>query len=142
MTKKPMPFDEMTPEQQKRFREATVAVEWHHYKQTKDRRHLANICREMPFFGKPEVGEEIARLLTLDTTLSPLKKKPVMDTLSQNATIKGLWLSWKDATFEDGKKIPERAIMHTIGKKVGIEGDDGHAIYETVRQRLIKMGLK
>lgn len=142
MKKEPMPFEDMSPEQQKRFREATVAVEWRHYKQTNDRRHLANICREMPFFGKPEVGEEIARLLTLDTALTPLKKKPVMDTLSQNATIKGLWLSWKDETFEDGTKIPDSAIMHTIGKKVGIKGEDGHAIYQTVRQRLKKMGLK
>ena len=136
----------MTPKQHKqlldRFRTAFVQLEWKDYQETNDRRHLANICREVPFFGHPEVGEEIARLLTLNHTLTPLKKKPVLEKLSQDATIKGLWLSWKDATFTDGTKISEKPIMLTIGKKVGITSDDGHNVYEAVRQRLKKMGLK
>lgn len=41
-----------------------VSTQWANYKKTKDLRHLANIAKEMPFFGHPEVGEEIARLLS------------------------------------------------------------------------------
>jgi hypothetical protein len=136
----------MTSEQQQRWRERAnagfVQQEWTDYQKTKDRRHLANICREVPFFGYPEVGEEIARLLTLEHTLTPITRKPALEQLTQNATIKGLWLSWKDATYDDGTKVPEKAIMHTIGKKVGITSGDEHNIYEAVRQRLKKMGLK
>jgi hypothetical protein len=143
MKKKPMPFEDMTPEQQKRFREATVAVEWQHYKQTKDRRHLANICREMPFFGKPEVGEEIAKLLTLDYDLPRLTGEPKIDKLRDAAILQGLWNSWKGATWDGtDKKIPERLIMITIGKRLGIERDDDEKIYRTVLERLKALGLK
>ena len=44
-------------------RTALVSEEWHNYKETKDPKHLAIVCRELPFFGHPEVGEEIAKLL-------------------------------------------------------------------------------
>ena len=40
-----------------------VSEEWRNYKETKDPKHLAIVCRELPFFGHPEVGEEIAKLL-------------------------------------------------------------------------------
>ena len=44
-------------------RAALVSEEWRNYKETKDPKHLAIVCRELPFFGHPEVGEEIAKLL-------------------------------------------------------------------------------
>ena len=55
----------------KRFK--FVATEWANYQETKDRRHLAKIAREMPFFGHAEVGEEIAKLLTSADNLTDLK---------------------------------------------------------------------
>ncbi len=58
----------MTKDERSEF----VATEWANYQETKDRRHLAKIAREMPFFGHAEVGEEIAKLLTL-TPNSPVK---------------------------------------------------------------------
>ena len=51
----------MTKDERSEF----VATEWANYQETKDRRYLAKIAREMPFFGHPEVGLEIAKLLTL-----------------------------------------------------------------------------
>ena len=93
MTKKPMPFEDMSPEQQKRYRTAGVSMEWRKYQQTKDRRHLANICREMPFFGYPEVGEEIAKLLTLEYDLPRLTGEPKIDKLRDAAILTGLWNS-------------------------------------------------
>ena len=42
---------------------ALVSEEWRNYIETKDPKHLAIVCRELPFFGHPEVGEEIAKLL-------------------------------------------------------------------------------
>ena len=50
-----------------------VLNEWTNYQKTKDRRHLAKIAREMPFFGHAEVGEEIAKLLTQAVKLADLK---------------------------------------------------------------------
>ena len=47
-------------------RKALVAEEWAEYQETKNPVHLAVICRELPFFDHPEVGEEIAQLLTAD----------------------------------------------------------------------------
>ena len=44
-------------------RAALVSEEWRNYKETKDPKHLAIVCRELPFCGYPEVGEEIAKLL-------------------------------------------------------------------------------
>ena len=41
-----------------------VVKHWNKYQQTKNTEHLAIICREMPFFDNPEVGREIARLLS------------------------------------------------------------------------------
>ncbi|XAT57808.1 hypothetical protein GN241_10835 [Rhodobacteraceae bacterium IMCC1335] len=50
-------------------RKAFVKNEWMHYKDTGDRQHLANICEKLPFFEQPEVGLEIAKLLTQPTLL-------------------------------------------------------------------------
>ena len=47
-------------------RKALVAQKWAEYQESKNPVHLAIICRELPFFDYPEVGEEIARLLTAD----------------------------------------------------------------------------
>ena len=47
-------------------RKALVAKQWAEYQETKNPVHLAVICRELPFFDHPEVGEEIAKLLTAD----------------------------------------------------------------------------
>ena len=44
-------------------RKAFVAEQWHKYQALKDPKHLAVICRELPFFDHPEVGDEIAKLL-------------------------------------------------------------------------------
>ena len=45
-------------------RKALVAEQWVKYQETKDPEHLAVVCRELPFFEHPEVGKEIARLLS------------------------------------------------------------------------------
>ena len=45
-------------------RKDLVIKHWNKYRQTKNTEHLAIICREMPFFDNPEVGREIARLLS------------------------------------------------------------------------------
>ena len=45
-------------------RKTLVAAQWAKYQETKDPEHLAVVCRELPFFEHPEVGEEIARLLS------------------------------------------------------------------------------
>ena len=45
-------------------RRAFVAEQWGIYQKTKNPKHLASICRELPFFEHPEVGKEIATLLT------------------------------------------------------------------------------
>ena len=132
----------MTPEDQRAYRETLVKLEWSRYQLTKDRRHLANICRDMPFFGNDQVGEEIAKLLTLDNALTPITKKPKMRKLQDDTAIKSMWKAWKDTTWdEDGSKVPESLIMPKIGKEIGIEGEDDKTIYESVRQRLKKLGL-
>ena len=59
----------MTKDERSKF----VATEWANYQETKDRRHLAKIAREMPFFGHSEVGEEIAKLLTPDRNMTQFK---------------------------------------------------------------------
>ena len=143
MTKETIPFEEMSPEQQQAYRKGLVMGEWSKYQQTKDRRHLANICLEMPFFGYPEVGEEIAKLLTLEYDLPRLTGEPKIDKLRDAAILTGLWNSWKGATWDGtDKKIPERIIMITIGKRLGIERDDDEKIYRTVLERLKALGLK
>ena len=45
---------------------ALVAMQWDEYQKTKNPIHLAILFRTLPFFEHPEVGEEIARLITSD----------------------------------------------------------------------------
>jgi hypothetical protein len=143
MTKKSIPFEDMSPEQQQAYRKGVVMGEWRKYQQTKDRRHLATICREMPFFGYPEVGKEIANLLTLEYDLPRLTGEPKIDKHRDAAILTALWNSWKGATWDGtDKKIPERIIMITIGKRLGIARDDDEKIYRTVLERLKALGLK
>ena len=47
-------------------RKALVAEQWAEYQETKSPVHLVVICREFHFFDHPEVGQEIAKLLTAD----------------------------------------------------------------------------
>ena len=44
-------------------RKALVAEQWALYQTSKNPKHLATICKDLPFFEHPEVGEEIANLL-------------------------------------------------------------------------------
>ena len=44
-------------------RKALVSEQWRSYVESKNPRHLATICRELPFFDNSEVGKEMARLL-------------------------------------------------------------------------------
>ena len=44
-------------------RKALVAEQWALYQTSKNPQHLATICKDLPFFEHPEVGEEIANLL-------------------------------------------------------------------------------
>ena len=44
-------------------RKAMVEEYWQKYQASKDPEHLAIICKELPFFEHPEVGNELARLL-------------------------------------------------------------------------------
>ena len=44
-------------------RKAMVEEYWKKYQDSKDLENLAIICKELPFFEHPEVGNEIARLL-------------------------------------------------------------------------------
>lgn len=138
---------EMTKKDLYNFRKVFVNWEWQDYLQTSDRRHLANICNEMPFFENDEVGAEIAKLLTLDYHLAPLPKKAALDKIKQDTEIKAYWLTWKGSTDEKtGEKIPEDAIMAHIGYKVGIiprkKDSDAKNMAAAVRQRLKKLGLK
>ena len=60
------PAKEQTPAAQPtkyEQRKALVSEQWRSYQETKNPNHLATICRELPFFDHPEVGEEIASLL-------------------------------------------------------------------------------
>ena len=49
----------------KSFIENQALVEnlWKQYQKNKDAKWLAEICLNVPFFGHPEVGKEIAKLL-------------------------------------------------------------------------------
>lgn len=60
----------MTKDERSEF----VATEWANYQETKDRRHLAKIALQMPFFGHPEVGEEIAKLMYFSANLEQINK--------------------------------------------------------------------
>ena len=44
-------------------RKAMVEEYWQKYQDSKDPKHLAIICKELPFFEHSEVGHEIAKLL-------------------------------------------------------------------------------
>jgi hypothetical protein len=44
-------------------RKAMVEEYWQKYQDSKDPKHLAIICKELPFFEHPEVGHEITKLL-------------------------------------------------------------------------------
>ena len=61
----------MTKDERSEF----VATEWAKYQETKDRRYLAKIAREMPFFGHAEVGEEIANLLNYSANLDQFNER-------------------------------------------------------------------
>ena len=132
----------LSPDAQREYREKLVKVEWLRYLAFEDRRHLANICKSMPFFGNEKVGEEIARLLTLDHALSPITEKPKILRHQVNMAIKSLWKNWSGSIDENGKKIPDWIIMSKIGSEVGLEGDDDQATAEIIRNRLRTMGLK
>ena len=133
---------ELSSDEQREYREKLVKLEWVRYQITKDRRHLANICKDMPFFGNSEVGKEIARLLTLEHSLTPITKEPKLRTRQINQHIKALWNAWSDSVDENGKKIQEWKIMAAIGREVSITGEDDHAKAENIRGRLREMGLK
>ena len=47
-------------------RKKMVAERWAEYEGDQNPIHLAAICRELPFFDHPQVGQEIARLLLAD----------------------------------------------------------------------------
>ena len=133
----------ISPQDKRAYRATLVKLEWSRYQLTKDQRHLASICRDMPFLENDQVGEEIAKLFTLDNALTPITKKPKMRKRQEDAAIKSMWKAWKDATWdEDDSKVPESLIMAKIGKEIGIEGEDDQTIYESVTQRLKKLGLK
>lgn len=135
-------IENLSQDEKREYREKLVSVEWARYQLTKDRRHLANICKDMPFFGNSEVGEEIARLLTLTNSLTPITKEPKIHQDRINRHIKALWNAWSDSVDDNGKKIPERQVMIEIGEAVGILGQDDEATYETIRSRLRELKLK
>ena len=110
----------MTKDERSKF----VATEWANYQETKDRRHLAKIAIEMPFFGHPEVGEEIAKLLTL-TPNSAVKdncwalykqtgNKDYLDTMLKAQVFKDVPMgsdiaeAFSDETFSKRQKITDR----------------------------------
>lgn len=130
-----------------RLARAIVLGDWVDYKRNGDRRHLANICRTLDFCGVPEIGEEIARLLTLDYKLGELKA-PSLPKESEAAKLKGMWLSLRGAVDEEtGQKIPDRVVMVHIAKKLGLSSrpkdgaDPNDQLYRLVRQRLKRMQL-
>ena len=47
-------------------RKQMVAERWAEYEEDQNPVHLAALCRELPFFDHPHVGQEIARLLLAD----------------------------------------------------------------------------
>lgn len=135
-------IENLSQDEKREYREKLVSVEWARYQLTKDRRHLANICKDMPFFGNSAVGEEIARLLTLTNSLTPITKEPKIHQDRINRHIKALWNAWSESVDENGKKIPQRQIMIEIGEAVGIIGEDDEATYETIRSRLRELKIK
>jgi hypothetical protein len=130
-----------------RLARAIALAEWADYKRNGDRRHLAKICRTLDFCGVPEIGEEIAKLLTLDYKLGELRS-PAIERESEAAKLKGMWLSMRGAIDKTtGEKIPDRVVMAHIGKKLGLksspkDGADPDAqLYRLVRQRLKRLDL-
>ena len=57
--------EEPTAEQPSKYeqRKMLVSEQWSKYQETKNPKYLAVICRNLPFFDHPAVGEEIASLL-------------------------------------------------------------------------------
>lgn len=135
-------LEKLSSDEQREYREKLVKLEWVRYQITKDRRHLANICKDMPFFGNSEVGEEIARLLTLTKPLTPITKQPKMIEDQVNRHIKALWNAWAGSVDENGKKISQEKIMIAIGREVSLTGPDDEATRERIRGRLRIMGIK
>lgn len=126
---------------------ATILCEWQDYQRNGDRRHLATICRNLNIQGMPEIGDEIAKLLTLEYKLGELKA-PSLPKESEAAKLKGMWLSLRGAVDEEtGQKIPDRVVMVHIAKKLGLSSrpkdgaDPNDQLYRLVRQRLKRMQL-
>ena len=130
---------EMSESDLKRFREAFVQDNWQNYQRTKDRRYLANICEEMPFFGNSEVGQEIAKLLTLDYALKPLKKDTRIKEV-EDLKIWALWLSYKSHQI-DGKPTDEyiyRLIAQKLNLKTNAE-EENYGLIDKVEKRVRKL---
>lgn len=123
----------------KHFRELFVEDNWQNYLRTKDRRYLANICDEMPFFGNSEVGQEIARLLTLDYALKPLKKDTRIKEV-EDLKIWALWQSYKSQQI-DGKPTDEyiyRLIAQKLNLKTNAE-EKNYGLMDKVKKRVQKL---
>lgn len=130
----------MTDADLKRFREVFVEDNWQNYQHTKDRRYLANICKEMPFFGNSEVGQEIARLLTLDYALKPLKKNTRIKEV-EDLKMLALYRSYMSQMDNDDEPT-KKYIYQLIAQKLDLattNEDRGVGLYDRVRKRLKKL---
>jgi len=114
-----------------RYHKSFIQLEFANYKKNGDRRHLANICREVPFFDEPEVGEEIARLLTLDRALPKLKKIVGTERALEEARLKHYWEARKG-------RAADQAVFQSIAHQLGWTG---YEVEKRVEMRLRRMGL-
>ncbi len=114
-------------------RKAFVKNEWMHYKDTGDRQHLANICEKLPFFEHPEVGLEIAKLLT-QPTLSRFPQKRGLDEALRRGMLKFYYENW--IGLED-----DQVVYKAIADKLDWSGEGVEKRVQEAIVRLQKKGI-
>ena len=112
-------------------RKAFVKNEWMHYKDTGDRQHLANICEKLPFFEQPEVGLEIAKLLT-QPTLSRFPKKRGLDEALRQGMLKFFYENW--IGLED-----DQVVYKAIADKLDWSGE---GVEKRVQEAIVRLQKK
>jgi len=98
---------------------ALVEHLWGKYQLKKDPRWLAEICLNVPFFGNPEVGVEIASILKKHAPL----KDDIYDQTMRNE-IWRLWKMWKgtDDDIVIRQRIGEIFFKENVGNGERVRG--------------------
>ena len=106
----------MTDDTKYLVNQALVEHLWKQYEVKKDPRWLAEICLNVPFFDKQQVGQEIARLLEN----SSIKSIKLMS--KQDATIFGVFGSYGKIAIkilQCGKEL-QRFFLKTIRQALNL----------------------